>query len=286
MGFKPGFTLIELLIAMAVAMVTLISASTVYVVQQRQYGNQQLILTARQNLRGGLAVMEQEIRMVGYDPEDSGLFGIVDVRRYDIEVRSKLNIEGQPVLFYTSDVDENGDLDDRGRNRNRNREHPKFRIGDIHKNGRICLTWDNGSGRRPLAEGIIGMGLAYAVDVDGDGRLDSGSGGITPIWAVDSDNDNLLDTDIDTNHDGIIDTSDDANKDNSIDGADGGKLDPPIPLKHIRAVRIWLLAATRRPLKGRHDPRDLVVGDRIVPATSDGCRRFVMESSIMCRNLN
>ena len=283
MKSQPGYTLIELLIAMAVAMATMLSAYTVYVVQQRLYGNQQLKLTARQNLRGGLVVMEQEIRMAGYDPEDSGAFGIVDVRRYDTGVGGKLNIDGQPVLFYTTDVDENGGLDDR--NQGRNREHPKFSIADIHKDGRLCLAWDNGSGRRPLAADIQAMGLAYAVDVDGDGHLDTAPGGDTPIWGVDSDNDNLLDTNIDTNHDGSIDLSDDVNGDRRIDWADGGRLDPPIPLKHIRAVRVWLLAATSRPLKGLHAQHDLVVGDRIMPSVRDGCGCFVIQSRIMGRNL-
>ncbi len=283
MNSRKGVTLIELLIAMAVAMVTIVCAYTVYVVQQRQYGNQQLMLTARQNLRGGLAVMEQQLRMVGYDPEDSGHFGIVDVRRYDIEKGSQLDADGQPVLFYTCDVDENGGLDDR--RKGRNREHPKFRISDIHKDGRICLTWDNGSGRRPLAENIIALGLAYAVDVDADGRPDMGPGGVAPIWAVDSDNDNRLDVDIDTNHDGSIDPSDDTNNDQRIDWADGGKLDPQIPLKHVMAVRVWLMAVTRRPIKGSHDQRNLVVGDRIMPAMEDGFRRFVMETRVTCRNL-
>ena len=283
METKHGFTLVELLIAMTFSTVILIAAISVYLIQQRQYGNQQLILEARQNLRCGLVVMEQEIRMVGYDPEDSGLFGIVDVRRYDVEVASKLSIKGQPVLFYTYDKDENGGLDARARGRNR--EHPKFRISDLHKDGHIRLTWDNGAGRLPIAENIVAMGLAYAVDADGDGRLDTRNRGMAPIWAVDTDNDNLLDTDLDTNGDGIINTADDGNGDGTIDWSDGGKLDPQIPLKHIRAVRVWLLGATSRPLKRRPDPRDLVVGDRIMPANSDGFRRLVLQSSIMCRNL-
>ncbi len=280
---RQGFTLIELLIAMAVAMAVLLTALTVCTVQQRQYRYQQSMQTARQHLRGGLAVMEQEIRMVGYDPEDSRQFGIVDVRRYDITKYRQLNIDGQPVLFYTYDVDEDGSLDDR--NNGRNREHPNFRISDVHGDGHICLTWDNGSGRKPLAENILAMGVAYAVDVDHDGRLDSRAGGSNPIWAVDSDNDNLLDSDIDTNGDGRIDETDDANDDDRIDWADGGKLDPPIALKHIRAVRIWLLAETLRPLHQHTAVDDLVVGDRIVPAAKDGYRRMVMQTSVICRNL-
>jgi len=205
------------------------------------------------------------------------------VRRYDIVNATGLDKNGQPVLFYTCDMDENGGLD--LRNKERNREHPKFRISDVHNNGRVCLTWDNGSGRRPLADHIHAMGIAYALDRDEDGRLDAAGDANQVIWAVDSDNDNLLDTNIDTNNDGIVDEADDQNGDGAIDWGDGGKLDGQVPLVHIRAVRVWLMALTERPLQGHSGQGRLVVGDRIYPPPGNGHGCYIVSSTIVCRNL-
>ncbi len=278
-----GYTLIELMVAMVVALVAIGAIYSVYIVQQRYYRNQQLGLTVQQNLRGALLIIEQELRMAGYDPEESGEFGLVDVRRYDVVNKDELNPDGEPVLYYTCDENEDGALDDR--NGGRNREHPKFRISDIHKNGRICLTWDNGSGRRPMAENIQSIGFAYAIDRDNDGYLDRWNGGVHPVWVVDSDNDNLLDTHIDINDDGRIDVHDDINGDHRIDAADGGRLNSQVPLDCVKAVRVWLLAITSRPLQGRWDNRPHVVGDRIMPARDDGKAGMVIETLVTCRNL-
>jgi len=280
---KTGFTIVELMIALVVSSISVGAVYSIYTVQQRHFINQQLILTAHQNLRGAVMVIEHELRMLGYDPEDSGGFGLVDVRRYDVNHAGQLNMEGQPVLFYTYDLDEDGGLDKRAKGRNK--EHPKFRISDIHNDGRICLTWDNGSGRRPIAENIQAIAFAYAVDVDGDGYCDRWAGGTHLIWAVDSDNDNLLDTHIDTNSDGVIDEKDDANGDNKIDMADGCALKPQIPLDRVKAVRVWLLAATSRPLKGSRDTRKQVVGDRILLPRDDGLKRLALEARVNFRNL-
>jgi type IV pilus assembly protein PilW len=129
------------------------------------------------------------------------------------------------------------------------------------------------------------MGLAYALDRDADGLPDTAEGGQHLIWAVDSDNDNFLDTNIDTNKDGAIDELDDANGDGRIDAADGGELDPPQPLTRIRAVRIWLMARTRRPVSGQKRHARLVVGDRIIRPLGDGYGRYVISSIVACRNL-
>lgn len=278
-----GSTLVELLVAMVVALVVIGATYSAYAVQQKNFTNQKLMLAAQQNLRGVMIMLEQEIRLAGYDPGNTGRFGIIDVRRYDIVESNQLDINGQPTFHYTCDVDENGGVDDR--NRGRNKERPKFRISDVHDNGRICLTWDNGSGRRPLAENIEAMGLAYAVDVDGDARLDTWNRGENLIWAVDSDNDNLLDTHIDANNDGIIDKKDDTNGDLVITGTDGGSLDSQIPLNRIRAVRIWLMSVTEHPLQGYSDDRFYLVGDRIISAEKDGKMRQVLETIVQCRNM-
>ena len=279
---NSGFTLMELLIAMAVGLIAMAVVFSVYIVQQRSYRQQQSLLGAHQNLRGALLVLEQQIRQAGFDPLGSGRFGITDVRRYDT-LGTGPRADGQPALFYTVDRDENGAVDDR--NHHRNAEHPNFRIRDDRNTGRIYLALDLGGGRQPLAENIQAIGLAYAVDRDRDGRPDTWEEEGHLIWAVDSDNDNRLDTHIDTNNDGAIDEMDDSDGDHRITAADGGVLNPPVPLDRICAVRVWLLAVARLPVKRPAGRFTYVVGDRLV-TRSGGQEHFqLLESIVQCRNL-
>ena len=278
-----GFTLVELLFALLVALIGIAAVCSAFIVQQRIFGNQRLEMRAQQNLRGAILILEQELRMVGYDPEDCGGFGVVDVRRYDLVHYNECNPDGQPVLFYTYDVDEDGRLDiDKNQ---RNKEHAKFRISDTHNDGHVCLTWDNGAGRSPLAENIQALGFAFAIDRDGDGKCDTWPGAADLIWAVDGDNDNLLDADIDTNGDGAIDEKDDKNGDHRIDAADGRPLNPQVPLRRIKAIRVWVLAVTSRRLHGERDHQKHIVGDRILTPADDGKKRYVQQMQVQCRNL-
>ncbi len=278
----PGFTLVELMIALVVGMVAMGAVYTVYAVHQKEYRNQQIRLSIQQDLRGALVILEDQMRLAGYDPEDSGRFGITDVRRYHL-VDTRDDPDGQPAIFYTVDLDESGDPDPR--NSHRNKEHCNFRIRDDQETGRRYLAWDNGAGRNPLAENIQALGLAYGVDLDGDGRLDTWAGGAHPIWAVDTDNDNRLDTHLDTDNNGVIDENDDANGDLQITAGDGGAIDPPVPVTRIRAVQVWLLAMSPLPLQGHGDQSTYVVGDRIVKAAGDGFVRRLAQTTIIGRNL-
>jgi type IV pilus assembly protein PilW len=277
-----GFTLVEMLIAMAVGLTALSVMVSVYTVQQAFYSRQQSILHAQQNIRSALVILEQQIRLAGFDPEGTGRFAITDVRRYDT-VGTQPSLQGQPALFYTADMDENGALD--SRNHYRNRENLNFRIRDDQNTGRRYLAFDMGGGRQPVAENIQSLGLAYAVDVDGDGSPDTWDGGAHLIWAVDTDNDNRLDTHLDTNDDGAIDASDDRDGDLKITPADGGQLNPPIAVARICAVRIWLLATAESPNRNAVARSAYVVGDRIVAGSGDRSSRLLLESIVQCRNL-
>lgn len=279
-----GFTLVELMIAMVLAMVVLGAALAVCAVYKRQFRRQQMAIAVQQSLTGAMTVMEQQIRMVGYDPQESNRFGIVDVRRYDLMDAGRVNAQGQPSLFYTLDRNADGALE--GGSGARNGEHPNFRIQQKSDSNSVYLSYDNGSGRRPLAGYIKAMGLAYAVDVDGDGQLDAWNDGPHLIWAVDSDNDNLLDTHIDTDDDGVITFRDDQDGNGRIDGNDGGRLSIPVALKHIRVVRVWLMAVSDFPVKGHWDSATYAVGDRILYHPGDGRIRRLMETTIQCRNLS
>ncbi|MCJ8501929.1 PilW family protein [Desulfatitalea alkaliphila] len=278
---KDGFSLVEVLIAMVVGAVALGAVYGVYATQLRGYRHHQVLLDLQQQLRGASVVMAQQVRMAGFDPEGSGAFGVTDVRRYSVKGTGP-DPEGQPALFYNFDLDEDGVPDPR--NGFRNREHCNFRVRRIAGEGRWVLAWDNGMGRHPVAERIRMLGLAYAVDADGDGVLDRWRGGPHLTWAVDTTNDNFLDTHLDVNNDGVIDRRDFPEGADRIDGAAGTAIEPPIPVDRIRAVRIWLLAESAAPVKGHVDLGVHVVGDRLVRGTGDGHLRRVVEKTVVCRN--
>jgi hypothetical protein len=102
-----------------------------------------------------------------------------------------------------------------------------------------------------VAYDIEAAGFAYAFDDDDDGVLDQ-SGGGNIIWAVDSNlGDDKLDNLLDTNDDGIID-------ENDTEG--GANMAGQVDIDRIRAVRIWLLARTRQPIKGHTDNQTYAVG--------------------------
>jgi len=117
-----------------------------------------------------------------------------------------------------------------------------------------------------VAESIQAVGFAYAFDNNNDGNLDTDDGTVNGniIWAFDSDltdeNDQLT-ADLDT----------------------GLPLPVPVSLSDIRAVRIWILARTRAPVRGHYDNRTYIVGDRTI-TSSDKHPRRLTRSTVYCRN--
>ena len=165
---KKGFTLIELMIALAITSILLVGIYSAYSIQQRSYKTQRLIVSVQQNLRGALAVMEDEIRMAGYDANTphTGFFGITDIT---------IDGNGNGTLEFTGDFgggnDDNGTLDAN--------ETIKYTIADLpigSPDGILDLAREAGGGRQLLAEGIEAMGFEFA--------FDDGAGGLS--WVFDS----------------------------------------------------------------------------------------------------
>lgn len=63
-----GFTLIEMMIAMAIGLVVLGAAYSVFTIQYKTFGNQEEIVAMQQSVRAGMDMMAREIRMARYDP--------------------------------------------------------------------------------------------------------------------------------------------------------------------------------------------------------------------------
>jgi type IV pilus assembly protein PilW len=149
---------------------------------------------------------------------------------------------------------------------------------------------------QPLAQDVEAVAFAYAFDSDQDGELDRNAGHI--VWAFDGDNNGALDTVLDTNTDGRIDARDDSDGNGWINAGDGAGLMPEVPLDRIRAVKIWLLARTRYPVRGHRETGTYVVGDKIIRGADvnrdgtigpeddgDHHQRRLLSTTVVCRNM-
>ena len=86
---EHGFTLIELLIALAVGSLLMGGIYGILVQQRNVYAMHQQLLEMRQNVRMGLDVMTNDIRMAGFDPTGNAGAGIVtaeaDLMRFTLD---------------------------------------------------------------------------------------------------------------------------------------------------------------------------------------------------------
>ena len=108
-----------------------------------------------------------------------------------------------------------------------------------------------------LAEDIRAVGFAYAYDINGDGELEF----------VDGDGDGLLDA-------GEEIWAYDSN----------ASLGFTVNFDRIRAVRIWILARTRSPLRGYSGPKNYIVGDKVINV-NDSFQYRLLTTTVKCRNM-
>ena len=89
MQTQRGFTLIELLIALAVGSLLMGGIYGILIQQRNVYAMHQQLLEMRQNVRMGLDVMSNDIRMAGFDPTGNAGAGIVtaeaDLMRFTLD---------------------------------------------------------------------------------------------------------------------------------------------------------------------------------------------------------
>ena len=76
---NAGFTLIELLLAMVIGLIVMTQIYSVYNLQQKVYASQLQIVEMQQNLRAGMLMLTNELRMAGYDPTGNANAGFVSI---------------------------------------------------------------------------------------------------------------------------------------------------------------------------------------------------------------
>lgn len=73
---EQGFTLIEVVIGLAISLILMGVAVTIFNVQRKSYSMQEQVTEMQQNVRAAMDTMVREIRMSGYDPTGAGFAGI------------------------------------------------------------------------------------------------------------------------------------------------------------------------------------------------------------------
>lgn len=271
-----GFSLLEMIAAMAAGLTVMLAINSAYINHQRSHVTQQQVVEMQQNARAAMSLMKREMRMMGYDPaardgEDNDANTTIDDETSGATIAEAEfdDPSGISTLQFSADLNYNSAVD-------ADENFIYTLVGtELRRNGQI------------VAYDIEAVGFAYAFDDDDDGALDVSDGVLVPstngniIWAVDSNTgDSKLDSYLDSEDDGDIDVND-------TEG--GAGMTGQVDIDHIRAVRIWLLARTRQPIKDHNDNQTYVVGPvHRGPADGDwdpSRRRLLLTTTIYCRNM-
>jgi type IV pilus assembly protein PilW len=269
---KSGFTLIELLMAMVTGIIVLAGIYAAFNSQQKIHTKESQVVDAEQNVRGAAHFMVREIRLAGMDQTGNAGAGF--------DIAGPHSIRFTLDFWDGVDIDNpgDGDVDDEG-------EDITYRFlaagvtdaDGIADAGATQLTRSvynivsDDFTDDPLAEDIHAVGFAYAFDIDidgdgeqeyvdknGDGVLDAGE----EYWAYDSDGDGNLDWDNDTN----------------------ASLGFTVNFDRIRAVRVWILARTRNPLRDYSGLKNFTVGNKVIKP-NDNFKYRLLTTTVKCRNM-
>jgi prepilin-type N-terminal cleavage/methylation domain-containing protein len=270
-----GFTLVELLVGIVISAIVITATMKIYTHMQNSNLQQVEISLLQQNQRGALAIMERELRLIGMDRDRKKGFDVKDVRRFSItepgtDAIPDASATGSPILRVAMDLNDNGTIDV-----GETITYALYdRNNDKHAPWELCrsttLVNKNAiSGRQMLAEGIEAIGFAYAFDWDNgtpDGKIDRVvvNPGDPPsiIWAIDSNNDGVLDAD-----------------------PGGNPLGYTVPPANIRAVQLWILGSAQRPDPTYLNSNLYSVCNNPPFTPNDHFHRWLLTEIIHCRNM-
>lgn len=155
---ERGFTLVELMIGLAISLVLMGVAVSVFNVQRKSYSLQEQVTEMQQNVRAGMDMMVREVRMSGYDPVNAGFVGIGTNTTALLQILADLDGDGTTTAS-------NEDITYRYYNAN-DATYPR----QIKRN--------TGGGFQPLAENIDAFNFSY---YDGNGVATTTASGIRQI---------------------------------------------------------------------------------------------------------
>ena len=143
---EQGFTLIEVVIGLAISLILMGVAVSIFNVQRKSYSLQEQVTEMQQNVRAAMDMMVREIRMAGYDPTESGFVGI--------------GTNTTTLLQILADIDGNGT----STGTNEDITYRYYNANDATNPRQIKRN--TGGGFQPLAENIDGCNFLY---YDGNG---------------------------------------------------------------------------------------------------------------------
>lgn len=252
---KNGFTLIELLMAMVTGMIVMAGIYVAFNSQQKIHTKEQQAVDAAQNVRVAAQFMTREIRLAGMD--ETGLAG------------AGFLVAGPHAIQFTLDRDDDEDVADADEDISYGFAAAADTDADGLSDSGAAPIIRAGTGNDRLAEDIYAIGFAYAFDNDGDGELDF----------VDGDGDGVLDA-----GEEIWAYDSDAGGDLDWDNDNGVALASAVTFDKIRAVRVWILARTRQPLRGYSGPKSFIVGDKPINL-NDNFKYRLLTTTVKCRNM-
>ncbi len=91
---SSGFSLVELMIAVAITSIVSAALMWSYKNQQEAYVRQEVVTDMQQNIRAGVYLMSQELRMAGYDPTGGSGAAITAATATSISFSQDLNDNG------------------------------------------------------------------------------------------------------------------------------------------------------------------------------------------------
>jgi len=215
--------------------------------------------------------MKREIRMAGYDPaandgRDSDNDNIID--NVEESAGTGIHVAGRSIIQISFDNNANRKIAPSERITYGFAKAYDADSDGIADDGAAPVGRRTGAGSlMPVAEHIQAVGFAYAFDSDDDGILNTEDGTADGkiIWAYDSD-------------------INDENDQLTTNLATGSPLVAPVELSDVRAVRIWILARTRTPIRGHFDNHTYKVGDRTIKSADRYPRRLI-RTTVQCRNM-
>jgi type IV pilus assembly protein PilW len=132
--------LTEILVTLAIAGVVMAGIYQVYNSHQRTYVTQLGVVEMQQNLRAAVYYLAREIRMAGFDPEDTGNFGI--------------ETAASNSLRFTTDTDEDGTVD--------SNEDITYSLYDAYSDGDNDLGRQvSGGSNQAIAENVDALNFVY-----------------------------------------------------------------------------------------------------------------------------
>jgi type II secretory pathway pseudopilin PulG len=257
---NKGFTLIEILVALVIDFIVLAGIYAAFYSQQKSHVKEQQVVDAQQNVRGAADYMTREIRLAGMERQAAGIAGILAAGRDSIQ-------------FTLDRAPQDDDVTD---------PYENLRFGfpaaadtnsdGIADTGAASITRFSDTDDT-IADNIAAIAFAYAYDDDRDGELNFAdaapfNGQLDPgeeIWAYDSPD--RASVGLDENI------------------ATGDPLPAVISFDRIRAVRIWILARTRNPLREAPTTKNFVVGGRNITPPPDSYQYRLLTATVKCRNL-